>query len=200
MSEWKRLFYYLLLNIVVSAATTFAVLMFWEKMHLSDLSFTRAFFSSQEENQPTIVLPTLASPNAKMTQAVTSAKVAAEQPTARTSQTAPALAATAPTSTVVIEAVIGAGDLANEKVRIKHTGNGAELSLANWRLVSKGDLVYTFPQLTLHKGGAVDVYTMKGSDTVIALYWGRDQAVWQSGSVVKLLDAENREQASYVVP
>jgi hypothetical protein len=134
------------------AATTFAVLMFWEKMHLSDLSFTRAFFSSQEENQPTIVLPTLASPNAKMTQAVTSAKVAAEQPTARTSQTAPALAATAPTSTVVIEAVIGAGDLANEKVRIKHTGNGAELSLANWRLVSKGDLSILSP-VNLHKEG-----------------------------------------------
>jgi len=200
MSEWKRLFYYLLLNIVVSAATTFAVLMFWEKAHLSEISFTQAFFSSQEENQPTIVLPTLASPVVKMTQPITPAGVGAEKQTSRSSQPIPVLAATSSNSTVVIEAVIGAGDLANEKVRIKHTGNGEELSLANWRLVGKGGVVYTFPQLTLHKGGAVDVYTMKGADTVIALYWGRDQAVWQSGSVVKLLDAENREQASYVVP
>jgi LysM repeat protein len=31
MKQWKRLFYYLLLNVLVSACTVFAVLMFWDR-------------------------------------------------------------------------------------------------------------------------------------------------------------------------
>lgn len=200
MSEWKRLFYYLLLNIIVSAVTTLAVLLFWEKARLSEVSFTNVFFPSKGSPVPTVVLPTLASPVSRSVQTQAIQQPTAEDQPLLPTQKPAATAAQSASSTVVIEAVIGAGDLATEKVRIKHVGSEGEISLANWRLVGKGDLVYVFPQLTLYKGGAVDVYTTSGVDTVIALFWGRKQAAWQSGSMVKLVDAENREQSSYVVP
>jgi len=100
---------------------------------------------------------------------------------------------------VVIEIVVGAGDLGSERVRLSRLGPG-EISLAGWKLVEEGGKVFTFPQLTLFEGGAVDLYTKRGQLTPVILYWGLDEPVWESGEKVTLLDSQGKAHATYLVP
>jgi len=107
-----------------------------------------------------------------------------------------------PRGSVLIDSVVGAGDLEAERVRIRHAGGG-ELSLVGWRLEDgQGNLFVfpEFPQLTLFSGGAVNIYTRAGVNTVVDLYWGLDKPVWTSGSTVILRDADGNVQARYLVP
>jgi LysM repeat protein len=98
-----------------------------------------------------------------------------------------------------IVTVVGAGDLNREHVVLERTGSGP-LALAGWQLVGPDRTVYTFPRLTLFEGGAVNVYTRLGQDTVIDLYWGLGVPAWQSGDTVTLIDAQGVEQASFTIP
>jgi hypothetical protein len=100
---------------------------------------------------------------------------------------------------VVINSVIGAGDLATERVFLTRTGFG-ELNLAGWQIRDQNGNVFTFPQLELFEGGAVNVWTTSGSPTVVDLYWGLQSPVWSSGETVTLLDAEGKSRAEYTVP
>jgi len=179
MSQGKRLLAYVLLNVVVSAATTYAVLYLWSQAH------------------PTPTLPAgLVSPTLG-----TIVPTEASQVTDPASQPVDTVAAPIPLDQVVIaiDNVFGVGDPANEVVLIK-SKTDASLSLTNWRLEDNAGNVYTFPELTLNKGGAVQVHTAAGVNTVIDLYWGRDTAVWQEGKTVILLDAQRIERARYTIP
>ena len=179
MSQGKRLLAYVLLNVVVSAATTYAVLYLWSQAH------------------PTPTLPAgLIAPTLG-----TQARTETAQATGPGSQPANTLAAPIPLNQVVIaiDNVFGVGDLANEVVLIKSKSD-ASLSLTNWQLEDNAGNVYIFPELTLNKGGAVQVHTAAGVNSVIDLYWGRDAAVWQEGKTVILLDAQSIERARYTIP
>jgi len=46
----------------------------------------------------------------------------------------------------------------------------------------------------------VQVHTASGADTVIDLYWGAGQAVWQSGEDARLFDSQGSLRALYRVP
>lgn len=100
---------------------------------------------------------------------------------------------------VIINSVIGPGDLASERVFLTRTGD-APLSLAGWRLDDGNGNVFTFPQLELYKDGAVNVWTTTGSPTVVDLYWGRSSPVWQSGATVTLKDSQGKVQSTYKIP
>jgi hypothetical protein len=100
---------------------------------------------------------------------------------------------------VVIGTVIGAGVLENERVVLHRTGDG-ELSLAGWRLEDGMGKVYTFPQLTLYKGGAINLNTRSGENTVVDLFWGLTSPIWKSGKTVFLYDSLNGLRASYTIP
>lgn len=122
--------------------------------------------------------------------------------------TLPATSAPQPTATdtplsqpagMQIDTVIGAGNLDTERVLLKRTGGG-ELALAGWQLTDEDGHVYTFPQLTLYQGGAVNVYTRLGQNTVVDLYWGLSVPVWQSGETVTLYDAQGEVRATFVIP
>jgi hypothetical protein len=67
-------------------------------------------------------------------------------------------------------------------------------------LVEEGGKVFTFPQLTLFEGGAVDLYTKDGQLTPVILFWGLDKPVWESGEKVTLLDSQGKVHATYLVP
>jgi len=103
------------------------------------------------------------------------------------------------TARVLIDSVVGAGDLESERVMPKRSGPG-ELSLAGWQLVEENGETFVFPQLILFEGGAVNIYTRAGQATVVALYWGLRAPVWESGEEVILLDDQGNQQASYNVP
>lgn len=100
---------------------------------------------------------------------------------------------------VMISSVIGAGDLTSERVFLSRTGNGV-LLLAGWKLKDENGNIFTFPYLELYEGGAVNVWTTSGSQTVVDLYWGLQYPVWKSGETASLVDAQGKLQATYKVP
>ncbi len=99
---------------------------------------------------------------------------------------------------ITIRVVSGVGDLAAEQVVIMNVGGTADLG--GWTLVHPAGDLYDFPELRLHQTGQLTVHTNAGLDTVTDLYWARDQAVWQSGQVVQLHDADGNLHATYELP
>ena len=67
-----------------------------------------------------------------------------------------------PEAGVIINSVIGVGEIATEHVFISRTGSG-QLSMAGWRIEDEDGNVFEFPQLDLFEGGAVNVWTTVGS-------------------------------------
>jgi LysM repeat protein len=102
-------------------------------------------------------------------------------------------------SGVFIDSVIGAGDLASERVFLKRVGPG-EISLTGWELVAENGETFTFPQLILFEGGAVFIHTREGQTTAVALYWELDHAVWNSGDTIVLIDDQGEVHTSYDIP
>ncbi len=98
-----------------------------------------------------------------------------------------------------IDSVQGVGIQGSEKVRIIHTGGGAE-SLGGWKLENSAGKAYIFPMLRLFPGAAVTIHSGKGSDTVTDLYWGSDTTFWQRGDTVTLLDAAGSVRTTFVIP
>jgi hypothetical protein len=103
---------------------------------------------------------------------------------------------------IQIISVVGVGDVDQEMVMLKRAGEG-NLRLVGWKLVGEHDNTYTFPEqpeLTLYKDGAIQVYTKAGTDTVTEVYWNRPAAAWRSGELIRLLDPQGSERATYRVP
>jgi LysM repeat protein len=103
---------------------------------------------------------------------------------------------------VVISSVIGAGDLESEHLVLKQDGEG-ELSLVGWRLEDEQQHIFIFPQfpqMILYKDGAVNIYSKSGSNSVIELFWGLNEPVWQSGETAVLRDPQGDVRATYKVP
>jgi hypothetical protein len=100
---------------------------------------------------------------------------------------------------VEIVSVIGAGTLGAEWVVVSYTGDD-QINLANWELRDENKNVFIFPQLVLHPNGAVQIHTASGTNTVIDLYWGKSDPVWQSGEEAQLFDPSGNVRAKYKVP
>jgi hypothetical protein len=100
---------------------------------------------------------------------------------------------------VEIVSVVGAGTLSAEVVVVRYNGEG-ELGLADWQLKDDDGNIFTFPQLTLYTNGAVQVHTVSGSDTVVDLYMGLRDPIWESGESAKLYDPQDNLQSIYRVP
>jgi hypothetical protein len=100
---------------------------------------------------------------------------------------------------VEIVSVIGAGTLNAEWVVVSYTGED-QINLANWELRDEDRNVFVFPQLILHPNGAVQVHTSSGTNTVIDLYWGEGDPVWESGEEAQLFDPSGNLRAKYKVP
>ena len=104
-----------------------------------------------------------------------------------------------PEAGVIVNSVIGVGEIATEHVFISRTGSG-QLSLAGWRLEDEDGNAFGFPQLDLFEGGAVNVWTTAGTPTVVDLYWGQQNPVWERGEKVTLKDDKGKERATYTIP
>ncbi len=229
MKSWKRLLFYLVLNILVSACTTLAVLFIWDQFTGPMPRNLLPKALSGLASEPT----TVAQPAVQGTQAERPApteefivyqikagdtfeslaekyKISVEELIAVNGFTRSQPLGegevlripVTPRGSVVIDSVVGSGDLESERVLLKHQGEG-ELSLVGWRLEDgKGNIFIfpQFPQLILYKGGAVNVHTAAGSNTVVDLYWGLSAAVWKSGVTVTLKDPQGNARATYIVP
>jgi hypothetical protein len=100
---------------------------------------------------------------------------------------------------VEIVSVIGAGTLNAEWVVVSYKGED-QINLANWELRDSDRKVFVFPQLILHTNGAVQIHTASGTNTVIDLYWGESEPVWESGEEAQLYDPSENLRAKYKVP
>jgi hypothetical protein len=100
---------------------------------------------------------------------------------------------------VEIVSVIGAGTLNAEWVVVSYEGAN-QINLANWELRDEDRNVFIFPQLILHTNGAVQIHTTSGTNTVIDLYWGESNPVWESGEEAQLFDPSGNLRAVYKVP
>ena len=258
MSQWKRVTYYLLINVLVSACTVIIVINIWERWYAPTVPVLQPTQDSTALSAGTVISGTLETvapatptvtpgpdllsnveeyqvqfgdtlgliaerfdveiedllrvnqindPNSLSVGMVIYVPIPPEKiPTATPTATyTPAPARTGspgaplPEARVVINSVIGAGDLATERVFLTRTGFG-ELNLAGWELQDQNGNVFTFPQLELFEGGAVNVWTTSGSPTVVDLYWGLQAPVWSSGEIATLLDEQGKERATYTVP
>ena len=132
----RRLVFYILLNIFISACVTGAIL-FWY-----DRNYRVATLSSV---QPASVSNDLSAPPATLNPLV-------DIP-------------------IEIVSIVGAGTLNAESVVVRNAG-GEPLNLAGWQLQDADKNIFVFPNLTLNSGGAVQVHTIAGTNTVIDLYWG----------------------------
>lgn len=175
MSQYKQVILFVIINILVSAGTTYTVLRLWEL------------------NRETTSPSTSADPG------MVSTILVAEEPKAM------AITATLPQlppvdiAVIEIKNVIGVGDLMNERVQLNRLGEG-DLWLTGWKLLDEDGNVFTFPNLKVNKDGAIQVLSRAGTDTVIELYWGLDKAAWRTGEMVTLLDSKGQLRASYRIP
>lgn len=100
---------------------------------------------------------------------------------------------------VEIVSIVGAGTLDAEWVIVRNAG-GEPINLSGWQLKDSDRNLFTFPNLTLNTGGAVQIHTASGTNTVIDLYWGLNDPVWRSGEEAQLLDPGGTVRAVYKVP
>lgn len=99
---------------------------------------------------------------------------------------------------IEIAAVLGAGDLENEIVRVRNRGGA--VSLENWTLADARGNIFTFPRLVLFPGGEVTIHTKSGTSTPTDLYWRRIAPAWESGGLITLRDREGVVVDTYIVP
>jgi LysM repeat protein len=227
MKQWKRLIFYLFLNVLVSACTILAVLFAWDQLRgpLPRGLLPQALRVSSPATATLLPVQTgtpAISPKVTSTEAFTVYQVQSgdtfESIAQQNNMSVEELVAVNgfkksqplgegeilripvhPQGSVSIDSIVGVGDLTSERVLLKHNGDG-ELSLAGWRLENTGGSAFILPQVTLFKGGAVNVYTKTGVNTVVELYWGLDKAVWKSGDQATLRDAQGNVRSTYKVP
>jgi hypothetical protein len=179
MGTRKRLFYFILLNIIVSALTTWVVASIVLKNYTvpsgpADTGLAQADGlgdSDGETDQP--------DPGDGSNSSGGSVSVAIGQ--------------------LEIDTVIGAGDLQSERVLVRHIGD-QEVLLVGWQLQDEDGNIFNFPALTMFSGGAVTVHTKIGDSNVVDLYWGLSAPVWTEGETVSLVDPNGDVQAVFEVP
>jgi hypothetical protein len=186
MKRRSNLLLYLLLNILVSAATTLAVLTLWDTYRKSEVP------------PPVTLAQEQAAAPAEAQPAPAAAEPDAPPPTPQPTATLPPL----DRPIIEIASVIGVGDLNQEFVLLRRVGEG-NLVMTGWRLAGERGSSYTFPaqpELTLYKDGAVLIYSKAGDNTAAEVFWDRSQPAWESGEVVRLYDRDGGERANYIVP
>lgn len=224
MKSWKRLLFYLTLNVLVSACTVLTVLFAWDQLRgplpRGLLPEGLQFLNPQRTPAAGVQLFPTATPytqeqfiqyawkNGDTLESVAAAyQVTVEELIALNGLAPEALPKAGevlkiPAASVIIDSVVAAGDLQYERVILKHRGEG-ELLLTGWRLEDGSGNQFIFPQsprLMLFKGGAVSVYTRAGVNTVVDVFWGLSRAVWYSGATVILRDAQGNVRYVYKVP
>ena len=249
--NFKRLFYYLLLNIIISAVTVLVVLNIWDRSHnpeappaeavnlLPTVIATAIPPTNTPLPDPTLALrPYQVEPGESLSEIAQLFGVSVEQlleinnlsnpdqiragmildvpisgaaagdpgdqtPDSASSPPEPAPTTTAPPEPergdIKIVSIVGVNDLATEHLQIQSLSS-EELSLEGWWLETNDGLVYNFPKITLYEHGAVDLYSRAGINSVVALYWGQSNPIFQSGDRALIFDAQGNLQAVYSIP
>jgi hypothetical protein len=172
MKKHKQLVLYIIINIVISAATTLAVLFWWENFRTpSTLAADLDPAGPIQSN-----LPIQAAETTDISQIEVSRPILIE-----------------------INNIFGVGEISTEFVLIKNVANEA-VSVTGWQLKDQQGHSFVFPELKLLEGGFVKVYTKTGINSALELYWNLPEAIWHTGETATLVDSTGNITASYQVP
>jgi len=173
MNNRKKILFYILINIIISALTVLCVLYFWDRTHapknILPISNTQGSSSTfQTPNEPLLINETDSlevNENAEIS----------------------------------IEGIFGIGQDDIEHVSIRNIGE-VVVDLYNCRLLNGRGDEYNFPEITLNQEGAVSIFTKAGNNTVLELYWGKAESLWNSGDLATLLDQNGNILSTYQIP
>ena len=193
MSKFLKILLLILLNVVVSASVTYAVLYYWDNIRTPDLKYP--LIPAEEKQTETVdVQPEATEAPAETMPAEEIVPEATEElPTA---EPTPVIRG----AKVEISIIHNPGNLASEVLRI--VSNSDEVvSLEGWTLEDANGNLLKFPNIQLlRKGIFVEVYSRSGHTTPYEIYWNCDNAVWQSGETAVIRDVFGQIQATYRVP
>ncbi len=193
MSKFLKILLLILLNVVVSASVTYAVLYYWDNIRTPDLKYP--LIPAEEKQTETVdVQPEATEAPAETMPAEEIVPEATEElPTA---EPTPVIRG----AKVEISIIRNPGNLASEALRI--VSNSDEVvSLEGWTLEDANGNLLKFPNIQLlRKGIFVEVYSRSGHTTPYEIYWNCDNAVWQSGETAVIRDVFGQIQATYRVP
>jgi len=172
MKRWKRLFFYLLLNVLVSTITVLGVLFIWENTHLKDAL--------------TISKETTTQPNSDKANQV------AKEGDSVIKIVEVMGVENLPTEHIRIKHL---GENPDNTISLLHwclrDESGQSLDISDHSGLQS---------LELHSNGAIDIYTKPGPSTPIELYLGLEESIWSHGETVTLVDAEGNVQDTFIVP
>ncbi len=176
MKKKPVLVLYILLNIIISAATTLTVLWLWERANPPPvLSDVLSMESSQAESFES---PNEAIPNNQQDQGATFRNENIQ---------------------VDIRAVVGVGNLEIEYVELINRGPDTAY-LEGWQLIGERGQQFIFPAQIVNSSGVIKVSSRTGTNTVIELFWQSETPIWQAGETVRLLDADGETITTYSIP
>ena len=174
MNQAKKLFIYILINIVVSAVTILVMLFLWENTRLKTVLFG---------------IPTV---RADVTVSETSPDVAEG-----TSSLLIEIGEVGGVGNLATEyirlsrpAAEGAETISLKDWRIKDEDNH------NYAILEQSGLA----SLDLHSSGAVNIYTKEGESNPIELYLGLKDPIWEPGETVTLIDPLGEVHDTYLIP
>ncbi len=174
MKSGSRLWFYILINILVSAATMLIVLLVWDWAH----------------PKPDI---------APLSGELSTGSTISEKSDSTRSTTTPSIPLIEDDFQMTIRKVVGTGNLDMEYVEILNQSEGP-VDLTGWQLLDEDGHNFEFPTMILESGGALTVHSKPGQNTVIELYWQSETPIWQSGEIVQLQDKNGNLTASYSIP
>ncbi len=124
-----------------------------------------------------------------------------ESPSADTPPTPiPTVAAGEGEAFIEITAVRNVGNVDKEVIEIVNSGS-SEVSLAGWQVRDQSGNSYTFGYITLFgEGAGILLFSGSGLDGPTNFNWGQDEAVWQPGETIQLVDTDENVIAELIVP
>ena len=174
MNQAKKLVFYVVLNIIVSAVTIIAVLYLWENTRFKNLLF------DPEETTAEVSAPADAANGAEASQDVL---IEIGE-----------VGGVGNLATEYIRLVRPANGTV-ETISL----TGWAIQDANNRkydILEKSGLA----SLDLHEQGAVNIYSKEGDSNPIELYLNLSDPIWQPGDTISLLDPDGEVHDTYLIP
>lgn len=176
MKQWKRLIFYILLNMAVSAITMVGVLYLWENTNLKFVLFQQTPPAGSGGSGDSLATPS-------------------------TFETKPAL-----DIEIDSVGGVGNLDTEYVRLKRTAGGSQETLSLQDWRLRDEDNHDFAilsqsgFASLELHEKGAVNIYTKAGQSNPIELYLGFSEPLWEPGETVSLIEPSGKVHDSFLIP
>jgi len=179
MKNKSGLFAFIILNIVLSAATMLLVMWLWDRANPGPSAVTDGAFTntgSEAASQTATASDIEAGVNTEQSQDLLTEDLE-----------------------VSIVTIVAPGNVDLEYVEIRNQSEGA-VDISGWQLRDEDENVFTFPTIILNNSGAIKILSQKGIDTVIELYWQSENPIWESGETAQLMDDNGNIIASYSIP